>query len=163
MPTARQIHTYVGAAIAPSVLFFALTGIVQIFSLHEAHDAYRPPAVLIALGSVHKHQTLASPKAHRRSEAGGETAKGGKPGTAATDKLASAAANAPVRQGANAATSPAMIKVYLLKWVFVFVALGLAVSTCIGVYLSLRFARRPAVIWALLIGGLALPLALLLI
>ena len=39
----RAIHTYVGMLIAPTVLFFACTGILQIYSLHEAHGGYTPP------------------------------------------------------------------------------------------------------------------------
>ena len=42
--------------IAPSVLFFAFTGSLQLFSLHEAHGSYQPPALIAALGTVHKDQ-----------------------------------------------------------------------------------------------------------
>src|SRR5471032_677790 len=58
MMTVRQIHTYIGAFIAPSVLFFAFTGSLQLFSLHEAHGAYTPPPIVEALGRVHKDQVL---------------------------------------------------------------------------------------------------------
>jgi len=58
MMTVRQVHTYIGAFIAPSVLFFAFTGSLQLFSLHEAHGAYTPPAIIQALGRVHKDQVL---------------------------------------------------------------------------------------------------------
>src|SRR3984957_7098169 len=58
MMTVRQWHTYIGAFIAPSVLFFAFTGSLQLFSLHEAHGAYTPPAIVEALGHVHKDQVL---------------------------------------------------------------------------------------------------------
>ena len=45
----RQLHMLLGMFIAPSVLYFALTGAVQLFSLHEAHGTYRPPALIEAL------------------------------------------------------------------------------------------------------------------
>ena len=49
----RQWHSYVGAFIAPSVLFFALTGSVQLFSLHYPLVAYAPPPVVEKLGMLH--------------------------------------------------------------------------------------------------------------
>src|ERR1700733_10596500 len=58
MMTVRQWHTYIGAFIAPSVLFFAFTGSLQLFSLHEAHGAYTSPAIVEALSRVHKDQVL---------------------------------------------------------------------------------------------------------
>src|ERR1700722_17285147 len=61
MLTLRQWHTYIGAFIAPSVLFFAFTGALQLFSLHEAHGAYTPPAAVEALGRIHKDQTWEAP------------------------------------------------------------------------------------------------------
>src|SRR5215469_13873414 len=54
----RQWHSYIGVFIAPSVLFFALTGALQLFSLHEARGDYRPPTLIEALGKVHKDQVL---------------------------------------------------------------------------------------------------------
>jgi uncharacterized iron-regulated membrane protein len=44
MTSVRRWHSYIGLFIAPSVLFFSLTGAVQLFSLHEAHGKYQPPA-----------------------------------------------------------------------------------------------------------------------
>ena len=59
----RQWHTYIGAFVAASVLFFAFTGSLQLFSLHEAHGAYTPPAIVEMLSRVHKDQVLhAKPK-----------------------------------------------------------------------------------------------------
>jgi len=54
----RQWHSYIGLFIAPSVIFFSLTGALQLFSLHEAHGTYQPPAILEKLASVHKDQVL---------------------------------------------------------------------------------------------------------
>jgi hypothetical protein len=55
----RRLHTYLGAFIAPSVLFFAATGSLQLFSLHEAHGDYQPPAFIEKLGMLHKDQVFA--------------------------------------------------------------------------------------------------------
>ena len=61
MKQARQLHLYLGTFFAPSIVFFALTGAVQLFGLHEGHrgEAYEPPAWIAKLGSLHKNQTLA--------------------------------------------------------------------------------------------------------
>ncbi len=42
----RQLHLYLGTFFAPSIIFFALTGAIQLFGLHEGHpgEAYQPPA-----------------------------------------------------------------------------------------------------------------------
>jgi hypothetical protein len=55
----RRWHSYIGLFIAPSVLFFSLTGAAQLFSLHEAHGRYQPPAMVEKLSSVHKDQVFA--------------------------------------------------------------------------------------------------------
>ena len=68
MMTVRQLHTYLGAFIAPSVLFFAFSGSLQLFSLHEAHGTYKPPAFAEQFGSIHKDQVLKSPPAPGEAE-----------------------------------------------------------------------------------------------
>jgi hypothetical protein len=59
--TLRQWHAYVGLFIAPSVLFFSLTGAIQIFNLHEAHGGYHPAVLLEKLSAVHKDQVFEEP------------------------------------------------------------------------------------------------------
>ncbi len=41
----RLVHLYIGVFIAPALLFFALTGALQTFSLHETTrgSSYKPP------------------------------------------------------------------------------------------------------------------------
>ena len=56
--TLRRWHGYVGSFVAPTVLFFTLTGAVQLFNWHEAHGDYRPSFLLEDLSSVHKDQVL---------------------------------------------------------------------------------------------------------
>ena len=48
----RRWHNYLGAFIAPSILFFAFTGALQLFSLHEAHDGYQPAPVIEKLAQL---------------------------------------------------------------------------------------------------------------
>lgn len=56
----RQLHNYIGAFFAPAILFYAFTGALQTFSLHENHGDgdYRPPAWIVTIASIHKDQVL---------------------------------------------------------------------------------------------------------
>src|ERR1700729_2668074 len=66
--TIRQLHSYIGAFIAPPVLFLAFTGSLQVFSLHEAHGAYVPPPLLVRLSRVPQDQTAALPAGRPEGE-----------------------------------------------------------------------------------------------
>lgn len=57
---ARQWHFYLGTLFAPSIIFFAFSGAMQLFGLHEIRPgrAYQPPAWIQKMGSIHKNQTL---------------------------------------------------------------------------------------------------------
>ena len=145
----RQIHAYLGMLIAPSVLFFALTGSLQLFNLHEAHGAYHPPAVFEALGSLHKDQLISShhgdeepAAAHASAPSSGRAAGGGE-------------------KHAHNDDAP-RLSTLLLKWFFLATALGLAISTGLGLWLGLKYTRHKSLSWTLLIAGAAIPLALIL-
>src|SRR5277367_7133766 len=55
----RLTHLYIGVFIAPALLFFAFTGALQTFSLHETTrgSSYKPPAWAVTLAQIHKKQT----------------------------------------------------------------------------------------------------------
>ena len=140
----RQIHLYLGVFIAPSVLFFAFTGALQLFSLHETHGGYRPPALIESLAKVHKDQAFAvkhkpdgdaeaSPPRHRRASEQGRADDAPRKATLA------------------------------LKLFFLFVSASLIVTTLLGLWMALVQGRGKAVAWALLIVGAAIPIALLLL
>lgn len=59
----RLIHLYLGVFTAPALLFFALTGGLQVFSLHETTRGsnYQPPAWLVTMAQLHKKQTTVVP------------------------------------------------------------------------------------------------------
>jgi hypothetical protein len=44
-----------------------------------------------------------------------------------------------------------------MKFFFVFVALGLIVSTCLGLYMSYKFNRNKIAVTATLLAGIAVP------
>ena len=59
----RKIHLYVGVFTTPALLFFAITGAMQTFSLHETTQgsSYKPPAWIASLAQLHKKQTTEVP------------------------------------------------------------------------------------------------------
>src|SRR5450756_799985 len=52
----RSMHHFVGVFFAPTILFFAVTGGLQMFGLHETSrgSSYVPPAILVHLSQLHK-------------------------------------------------------------------------------------------------------------
>jgi hypothetical protein len=143
MASIRTWHTYLGILIAPSVLFFALTGALQIFSLHEAHGTYHPLPLVEKLASVHKDQVFAL--GHHEE-----------PPPAATPQ---AGGDAHPPAPAEHEDEPA-IGTPLLKWFFLVVALGLTTSTLLGLWMGLTHLRHRRIGWWLLAFGVAVPLVL---
>jgi hypothetical protein len=56
-------HHYIGVFFAPAIRFFAITGSLQMFGLHETSrgSSYVPPAILVHLSQLHKKGTLYLP------------------------------------------------------------------------------------------------------
>ncbi|MDR3506645.1 MAG: hypothetical protein P4L64_01980 [Caulobacteraceae bacterium] len=141
----RQIHVYLAMFIAPSVIFFALTGAVQLFSLHEAHGDYKPAPVIEKLGMLHKDQVFKT----RGERKGPPKAVKASPGAGDHD--------------AGPAKPATPIKVLALKWLFLAVSLALAVSTALGVWMGLLYNRRKGVALVLLLAGAAAPVLLVIL
>src|SRR5665213_134265 len=59
----RKLHLYIGVFITPALLFFAFTGALQTFSLHETTQGsnYKPPTWAVTLAQLHKKQTTIVP------------------------------------------------------------------------------------------------------
>ena len=60
----RVTHLYVGVFIAPALLFFAFTGAIQSFGLHETnrdHPNYKPAHWIEVLAHIHKKQNVVVP------------------------------------------------------------------------------------------------------
>jgi hypothetical protein len=156
----RQIHLYVGVFIAPSLLFFALTGGLQVFSLHETTRGsdYKPPAWLVTLAQVHKKQTTVVPTHKPRPT----DADHQKPAAASSTLAPAPNAVAPVQAAPDAPRMPEKNPLPL-KIFFAFVALGLFVSTLLGIYMAYRYSRKPVLLSLLLLAGVAFPIVLALI
>ena len=183
----RTLHTYVGMFIAPSVLFFACTGIIQIFSLHEAHGGYTPPAIVVKLSSVHKDQVFRVP--HKGGGGGASAGKSHKPKSAEAPKpgaddskpaiaanSASASTVSPVSNATATVPTPApaaakppaaehgpKLAVPLLKWFFTLVALGLIGSTLVGIWMAWQAPLRRRNNMILLAIGVVIPVVLILL
>jgi hypothetical protein len=147
MSSLRTWHTYLGLLIAPSILFFSLTGALQLFGLHEAHGAYHPAVIIEKLGMLHKDQVFARSERHEQPpepEAG--TGHEEHPGQSGEE------------EEGEAGTAQ-----LLLKWFFLLVALGLATSTTLGLWMGLTHIRHKRTGRVLLVLGVIVPVALVLL
>ena len=142
----RRWHGYVGAFIAPSILFFTLTGALQLFNLHEAHGAYHPAPVIEKLSRVHMDQVFAPGEHHAP------------PPHTMVPGVAGDPANAAAPHDDD--DQPAMATL-LLKWFFLVTALGLALSTILGLWIALTRPQGRGVAIGLMVAGAAVPLMLL--
>lgn len=149
MLSVRRWHSYIGLFTAPSVLFFALTGASQLFSLHEAHGNYQPPALVEKLSSVHKDQVFAFGNHHTQADSEQST---GKPATGTGN-----------RAGNEDDGGEPVVSTYLLKGFFLLVALSLSVSTAFGLWMGLTQTHRKRTHWLLVIAGSLIPIGLLLV
>ena len=151
----RQLHLYLGTFFAPSILFFALTGALQLFGLHEGlpGERYQPPAWVAKLGSIHKDQTIAERRGPPPGFAGGRVRPPGPRGEGA--KPPQGQVRRP-NEGRRESTFT-----FALKFFFLGTSLGLIFTTLLGIYMAFKFNRSRALVWSLLSIGTAIPAALI--
>jgi hypothetical protein len=139
----RSWHANISAFIAPMIFFYALSGALQIFGLHQSHGSYHAPAFITAIGRLHKDQVFAPvpprDRPPRPAAAGGGS---GPPGGPPPEERTS-------------------VPTLMLKWLFLVEALGLATTTFFGVWIGLTHAKRKRTVVALLVAGTVLPLVLI--
>jgi len=138
----RQLHFWVAVFVAPSLMLFALTGMLQLFKLHEAEGGYRPLPVIEKLGQVHIHQTYAL-----------------RPVRARPPETAAPAAAAPPRPEPEEEAAP--LGETLVKWTFLLMSAGMAVSSVLGVWMALSNTRQRRLTLILLAAGTVLPVIVL--
>jgi hypothetical protein len=145
--TLRDLHLYLAVFFAPSILFFALTGALQLFGLHESKDAgYQPPPVIEKLGQVHIHQRyMLKPSRPRPPEA----------------KPAEGAVAAPAAKPAPAKVEEKAPSTLAIQIFFLGTALGLTLASALGLWIGLTQGRLRKVSAVLAGLGSVLPIILL--
>ena len=132
MKKVRQLHMYLGVFFAPSILFFAFSGSLQLFSLHEGHH----PEWIAKLASIHKDQRI---DAQRR----------GPPPTR------------PPEFHPDSEEHHESKATLVLKCFFLAMAAGLFFTTLLGLYMAFKFQRSRRLVWISLLAGVAIPAALI--
>lgn len=162
----RQFHLYIGVFIAPAILFFAFTGALQTFSLHEttAGSSYQPPRWAMVLAQIHKKAT---PVIQSRKPAPAAAGHAGKHSGAdhphpGDDPAHDHVTPAPGDTHASPTAATARAHHPLpLKIFFLLVSLGLGTSTLTGLYMSWKFAqRRHGLLLGLFVSGIIVPVVL---
>lgn len=154
----RLTHLYIGVFLSPAILFFALTGAMQTFGLHDVSpNGARPPAWIATLAQIHKKQSPVIPAQKLRSQTPADELHQSAIDSArkAVDRPSHPSAIPP------SGRSPRNHHPLPLKIFFLFVCIGLFLSTLSGVYMTYKFNRNKAVVTGLLVAGIALPLILL--
>lgn len=134
----RKAHLYLGVFAAPALMFFAVSGGLQTFGLHEdARDgSYRAPAWLASVGMLHKKQTTVVKRKPRPASGGTSPARRVQPPA----------------QPRGSTTNLLPMKVF-----FALVAISLLLSTLSGLAMAFHVARRRWLLIALAVAGLVLP------
>ncbi len=162
----RKIHLYIGIFTTPALLFFAITGALQTFSLHEAKPGsnYKPPAWIASLAQLHKKQTTvvsprrprpAPPEASSPTDASRAAASQSGPPLATQRQPRSPT---PSRTGDASAPQKSHLP---MKIFFLLVALSLMTSALTGIYMSYKYSRGWWLLTGLLAAGVVVPLLLL--
>ncbi len=148
----RKIHLYVGVFTTPAILFFAFTGVLQTFSLHEsARDgSYEPQNWIVILSQIHKKQTASVPP--RKQPALPSVS----PRIDGAEKKAEPESTPPPSSASQPQHHPLPLKIF-----FLIVGLSLFTSTSSGLYLSWKYRRDRTIMAALLVAGTLAPLVLL--
>ena len=135
----RQWHVYISVFVAPSLLFFALTGALQTFRIPDRPDS---PLVIQKLARLHKDDVFAvkPPRPRKPDAAGRDKATGPKPPE----------------------TKPAPERsTEIMKWFFTAVSIGVALTTLFGLWMALAYNKRKLLLWLVLIAGAAAPVLIL--
>ena len=137
LATVRLAHYYVGVFFAPWIIFFAFTGVLQVFKLHESYRA-TPGAEgdwVAWMAQVHKEQSLTAPRpAPARRADGGAAAQ-------------------PPKEREPKGTA--------MKWFTASMGAALALTTLLGLYIAFNYPRRRMGFTVALVLGLVVPIVLL--
>ncbi|HEY1987053.1 MAG TPA: PepSY domain-containing protein [Terracidiphilus sp.] len=143
----RQLHLYVGVFTAPAILFFAFTGVLQTFSLHETSrgSSYKPDQWIVVLAQIHKKQTPEVPVRKGPPKASGISSVAAKADTQPQ--------NPPAPQPSH---NPLPLKIF-----FLLVGAGLFASTLSGLYMSWRYKSSRLLLALLVAAGIVTPILMI--
>jgi hypothetical protein len=134
----RQLHIYLSVFVAPTLIFFALTGALQTFRVPDQKAA---PVALQKLARLHKDTVFAvKPPRPKRPEGAGERRGGEQP--------------APAKPQSKPSTEA-------LKWFFSIASIGVAISALLGLWMALAYSKRRVILWIVLSAGMLAPVLLL--
>jgi len=143
---ARNLHLWMGAFFAPAIIFFAFSGTLQTFDLHEVKrgEATQPPAWIMQIAQLHKKQNLNTRRPAPPPANPGE-------------------ANSRAPEANRPPPKPPSRATWTFKVFIAVMSVGLILSTLLGLYLTIQYARDKRVMWALVVAGTLLPLAMVLL
>jgi heme/copper-type cytochrome/quinol oxidase subunit 3 len=142
----RKVHFFLGTFFAPSIIFFAFTGALQIFGLHEGSGEI---AWVARLAEVHKAQTFDAPRK--------------RPPKPAAPAIEAARITAPSPPPAGGPERSGPSRSMMLELFFALMAVSLITSSCLGVYMAFQYKRDRRVIIGLLAAGVVLPVLFLML
>jgi len=132
--TIRLAHYYTGVFFAPTIIFFALSGVFQVFKLHESYRE-TPGAqggAIAWMSQVHKESALIPPKV--------------------------APAKAPPREGqppgGRERSSP-------FKWFAALMGVSLIGASLAGLWIAFNYPSRRRSFFITLVAGVVVPIAIL--
>jgi hypothetical protein len=159
----RKVHLYLGVFTTPALLFFAFTGAMQTFNLHEARRGsdYKPPQWIATLAQLHKKQTTEARKAPSQPVGGQASQRDiGKP-AGLHGEGRSAGEMRPAEAGGPGSISVPRKSHLPMKIFFSLVSVSLALSVLTGAYLSYKYDRGWWLLTGMLAAGVVVPLCLL--
>ncbi|MCE9577221.1 MAG: PepSY domain-containing protein [Deltaproteobacteria bacterium] len=163
MKQIRKAHLWMGTFFAPSIIFFAFTGLLQVMGMHEGEVGDAPPAWIVKLAGVHRDQRWIG-EVRRRPMPAPEVAPAPSSGVATPPSaLPPSPGPAEARPAPPAGPRPPRGRAPSepLKLFFVFMSIGLMVTTGLGLYMAFVFDRNKPLLIGLVVSGTVLPVALL--
>jgi len=138
--TSRIVHRYLGLFFAPSILFFALSGVFQVLGWHQAlRGANEAPSRWIQeMGQIHKKQTWELPAP--------------KPQKPANEPLEDRQAP---KKSSKAPASIAVLKLFVLV-----MSIALIATTLLGIVMAFLYGGDWRVTFALVLTGVLIPIAM---
>ena len=146
MKSIRRVHAWLGVLFAPSIIFFALSGVFQLYGMNDTEPG-ESPGLIAKMGMVHTHQTATIPQRAPRPQ----TAL-----PAPQAELMKTVADGVVKKPARPSTLP-------LTLFFTLMAISLIISSALGLWIAFTSKRDRALHVGLLAAGIVLPIVLLLV